>query len=481
LLLLALLAASGLAAAESVRLEVSPNPSDVPPGGTATPKLTVRFDPSPGCDSENASERYVRLDADGAESWVSGEPATRTMPFTTRCGVQSQETDLLVRASADAPAGGSGTLVVRATAADNGFYFGPGSQTATASTTLTVRAVAGGAAGGGAGGAAGRGGALLPLFFGMAAVGAGGVGYWAWRRFRAPPPITAVHAFPQAPVAGSRFLDKYDVVREIGRGNFGSTWLATHVALGRSVVIKQLHPEWSAITEARARFEREAKILAALDHPSVTRIYDVERVGGAWYIVMEHVDGGSLDERVAKGKMSPGEAARITLQVLDGLAYIHGKGVLHRDLKPSNILLTRAGQVKIADFGVARSRSAGASNLTSAGSPVPGTILYMAPEQMRGHSGDERSDLYSMAVIHHQLVTGTWYLGDTTMDPVEMSHAVAERAPRLPVEGLGQRLNAWLARGLAKRPEERFQTAAEMAKALQAARSPTRGTIRPKA
>jgi hypothetical protein len=272
-----------------------------------------------------------------------------------------------------------------------------------------------------------------------------------------------------APEPGKDFLGKYRVVRELGRGAFGSTWLAEHRDLRRKVVIKQLHPEWSAVPEARARFEREARILAQLDHPRVTRIYDVENTGSAWYLVMEYVDGGTLADRAARGAVPRPEAVRLLGEVLQGLGYIHGRGVLHRDLKPSNILLTRAGEVKIADFGVARSAAPQGTLLTQAGSSPPGTPLYLAPEQLRGGPGDARSDLYAVAVLAYELLAGRHYLAAHAGDPVLLLRAIAEMPPPLPLPGTGDALNAWLARGLAKRPEERFASAEEMARELRGA------------
>jgi eukaryotic-like serine/threonine-protein kinase len=273
------------------------------------------------------------------------------------------------------------------------------------------------------------------------------------------------------PMSGAVFLGKYDVQKELGRGSFGTVWLAQHKALGRPVVIKQLHPEWALVPEARQRFEREARILASLDHPSVTRVYDLEQAGSAWYIVMEYVDGASLDERLAKGGFRVREAVPVMLGVLGGLAYIHERGVLHRDLKPGNILLTREGRPKIADFGVARTGGPGTTNLTLAGSP--GTPLYMAPEQLDGAAGDARSDLYAASATFYQMLSGRHYLGDAPpQDLLELRKRARAATPKLPPSLVAPAIAAWLAKGLAKEPSERYQTAGEMAKALQRAMGP---------
>lgn len=307
---------------------------------------------------------------------------------------------------------------------------------------------------------------LLLVLLGAFAATGGVAAVLAYRRSR-PAPAAAKSETPPSP--GVLFLGKYQVERELGRGAFGTTWLAVHKDLHRKVVIKQLHPEWSLVEEARVRFQREARILASLDHPRVTRIYDVEHVGHAWYLVMEFVEGGSLEEFMAGGALPPRDAAQVVLGVLDGLGYIHQRGILHRDLKPSNILLSSALEPKIADFGVARSGDLRTTRLTISGSP-PGTPLYMAPEQVRGEPGDARSDLYAVAATFYRAVTGQSYLGDVSQtDELSLRQAIAEKRPKLPLKSLSPALNMWLARGLAKRPEDRFQSAREMADALREA------------
>jgi tRNA A-37 threonylcarbamoyl transferase component Bud32 len=273
-------------------------------------------------------------------------------------------------------------------------------------------------------------------------------------------PLSPVPAAPIQP--GQTFAGKYRIERELGKGAFGTVWLATHMALDRPVVLKQLHPELSRRDDVKLRFEREARILARLDHRNVTRIHDVEIAGGAWYLAMEYVDGGSLEDRLAAGPMPPRDAAGLVQGVLGGLAYIHAQGIVHRDLKPSNILLTRAGEPKIADFGVARSEL---FLSTTTGTPR-GTPLYMAPEQFEGRAADARSDLYAVAATFYETVTGRLYTGITPRDFEELRKLVVEQPPWLPVPFLSGALNAWLTRGLAKRPEERFQSADEMARAL---------------
>jgi hypothetical protein len=310
---------------------------------------------------------------------------------------------------------------------------------------------------------------MAPLAIGGAVVvaGAAAVAAVAARR-RAP-----VEAAPvaQAPEVGAVFLGKYHVERGLGSGAYGSTWLAMHLNLRRAVVIKQLHQEHNQVPEAIEGFRQEARILASLDHPHVTRIHDVELVQRAWYIVMEYVDGGSLEDRLKRGPLAPEEAARITAAILDGLAYIHGRGVLHLDLKPANVLLTSTGIVKIVDFGVSRPAEGAAPE----GAASTGTMLYGAPEVLRGEAPDARADLYSVAVTFYELVTGRFYLEADVMDLFEVRRAIASKPPVLPLPHLGARLNAWLDKALAKHPEARFQSARDMGRALQESLSGTMG------
>lgn len=301
----------------------------------------------------------------------------------------------------------------------------------------------------------------LAVAAGTAAVGVAGLNHRRTRqRARAIAP----------PAVGSLFLGRYAVERVLGAGATGTVWVAAQPGIERRVVIKQLHPSLVDVAEAQSRFEREARILSRLDHPRITRLYDVERVGESWYLVMEYVDGGSLEEQLERGPMSLDHALRTTQEILEGLAHVHAKGIVHRDLKPGNILLTREGRVKIADFGVARSRHGPPTAVPGGPSASPiGTPLYMAPEQLEGRESGPGSDLYSVAVLFHELVTGRHYLGRTPNSLSELRELLARRKLPIPVRGLSPALNAWLGRGLAVRPEDRFPDAPTMAEELRRA------------
>lgn len=295
----------------------------------------------------------------------------------------------------------------------------------------------------------------LPLLAIAAVVTSAGALLVARRRAR-PPALV--------PSPGALLAGKYLVERRLGRGAFGEVWLARHLALNRPVVLKRLHPEWSDVETARERFREEARILASLDHANVTKTYDAEPIGEAWYLVLEYVPGGSLDACLAQRRLPPADARRIVEGLLRGVAYVHGRGILHRDLKPANVLLAEDGAAKVADFGVAR---ATASPRLTAGLDSPGTPLYMAPEQVRGAPADARSDLYSAAAIAFEVFTGAYYLDVDVADVVAVQRAVLDAPPRADVE-LPPALAAWLARGLAKRREERFANAEAMLAALPA-------------
>jgi serine/threonine-protein kinase len=250
-------------------------------------------------------------------------------------------------------------------------------------------------------------------------------------------------------VVGAAFLGKYQVERDLGQGPLGPAWLAQHRALGKAVVIQQLAPARAALHDLRT--------LTHLEHPSVRRVYDLAQAGGGWFLVAEQVEGGSLEERLAKGGYRLREATPVMLGVLGGLAYLHGQGVVHHDLRPASILLTREGRAKLVDVG-----------LGGQGPPI-----YRAPEQLEGKPGDARSDLYAAAAIFHHMLSGRHYLGEKAPEDLAgLRERVKAPVPKLPPSLVPSGVGAWLAKGLAKDPAQRFQSAEEMAKALQRALGP---------
>jgi serine/threonine-protein kinase len=208
-----------------------------------------------------------------------------------------------------------------------------------------------------------------------------------------------LHSLPK----GSLFANKYRISGEIGRGGMGIVFKAEDTKLKRPVALKLLPFELLYSPEAKERFIREAQAAAALDHPNICTVYEVEEQDGQAYIAMAYIDGKSLKARIAQGPLKVDEALEIAVQVAEGLEEAHRKGIVHRDIKPANIMLTAKSQAKILDFGLARLESAG--NLTRT-AVVMGTVAYMSPEQAQGHKVDHRTDIWSFGCTLYEMLAG---------------------------------------------------------------------------
>ncbi|HVL86592.1 MAG TPA: serine/threonine-protein kinase [Candidatus Thermoplasmatota archaeon] len=258
---------------------------------------------------------------------------------------------------------------------------------------------------------------------------------------------------------------RYRVVRMLGRGAFGRVFLARDEKAGRDVVLKQLHPAWSASEVMRESFLQEGQAPAAVDHPGVVQVHDVLETPHSLFLVTEYVEGDNLERLVgSRGPLPPERVAEICGGILDALAAVHAAGVLHRDLKPANVVLDARGMPRIVDFGIAF--VPGARTSLAAMGLLPGTPAYMSPEQAAGGATDVRSDLYGVAAIAYFLLAARPYLELRGLDPGEMRRRVMEEPPRLPLPGVPPEMNAWLEKGLRKDPRLRFQSAGEMAHAL---------------
>jgi serine/threonine-protein kinase len=255
-----------------------------------------------------------------------------------------------------------------------------------------------------------------------------------------------------------RMIGHYRIVELLGSGAMGKVHVAVDTFIEREVAIKSLRAELTRDPEFVGRFKAEAMSLARLNHPNITTLYSPLLDGEDLYMVMELVRGRALDDILGerKGPLGVRESLAIIAQAADGVSYAHQMGVIHRDIKPSNLMVGDDGRVKIMDFGIARVR--GSVRLTRAGTAI-GTPLYMAPEQRRGSEGDERSDLYSLAVVLYEMLSGAPPFAG--LDEVDLLQAQinSEPPPLVPrIPGVGADLEAAIMTALAKKPEQRFPT-----------------------
>jgi serine/threonine protein kinase/predicted Zn-dependent protease len=260
-------------------------------------------------------------------------------------------------------------------------------------------------------------------------------------------------------------VSKYRILDKLGEGGMGEVYLAEDTELNRKAALKFLPDELASNAEALARFKREAQTAAGLNHPNIVTVYEVGQHKGRPYIAMAYVDGEPLSDLIAQRRLTVERAIDIALQILDGLGNAHGAGIVHRDIKPGNIFIDREGRVKILDFGLAK--PGGASKLTGELSTM-GTIFYMSPEQTRGDEIDQRSDLFSLGAVLYEMLAGR--------PPFEGKHiaavvySITNEEPK-PLSQLYQRIPTAMelvvAKALAKNPEERYQSAGEMAGDLE--------------
>ncbi len=276
---------------------------------------------------------------------------------------------------------------------------------------------------------------------------------------------------PTAVTPGSR-LGSYDILSAIGKGGMGEVWKARDTKLGREVAIKTLPEEFARDGDRLARFEREAKVLASLNHPNIGTIYSLEECDGTRFLVLELVDGDTIADRVKRGPIPAEEALAFGLQIAEALEVAHGKGVIHRDLKPANIKLTPDGTVKVLDFGLAKAvapagvgtdqqQPAVADALTKEGL-IQGTPGYMSPEQVRGEPVDKRTDVWAFGCVLYEMLTGRLAFEATTV--ADTTVKILEREPdwdRLPAT-LHPRMRDVLRRCLDKERKNRWHDIADV-------------------
>ena len=266
--------------------------------------------------------------------------------------------------------------------------------------------------------------------------------------------------------------DRYEVGDVIGRGGMAEVHEGRDRRLGRRVAIKILRPDLAKDPTFQTRFRREAQSAAALNHPNIVAVYDtgedlLDSVDGSAavtvpYIVMEYVDGMTLRQLLASGRrLLPERALEITAGVLSALDYAHRHGIVHRDIKPANVMLTRTGDVKVMDFGIARAINDVGTTMTSA-SAVMGTAQYLSPEQARGEVVDARSDLYSTGVLLYELLTGQPPFTGESAVAIAYQHVSEMPTPPSHVDdAVSAEDDAIVLRALAKRVDDRYQTAAD--------------------
>src|SRR5487761_335006 len=281
-----------------------------------------------------------------------------------------------------------------------------------------------------------------------------------------PHPATTPPATQTPSPGGARQIGKYLVKGELGRGGMGAVYLAEQPGLGREVAIKELILSPAADPTALMRFLQEARVMARTSHPNLVQVHDLEQIGDANYIVLEFVRGRSLRDMVNQGPVPLPKTFAVMHGVLQALEYAHKHAIVHRDMKPENVLLSDEGNVKVADFGIARltDDSGPRDTATKTGTTV-GTPQYMSPEQVASSKVDGRSDLYSAGIMFYELVVGQPPFTASEADGPFTLMAKHVQAPPMPPSvhrpGLDMRLEEMIMKSLSKRPEERFQTGEE--------------------
>ena len=256
----------------------------------------------------------------------------------------------------------------------------------------------------------------------------------------------------------------YKIVEKLGEGGMGVVYLAEDTKLKRQVAIKFLPKQISADAEERKRFEIEAQAAAALNHPNITTIHAIEESGDTIFIVMEFIDGIELKEKIKAGPLPYDETVNTAIQMAEGLTAAHNKGIVHRDIKASNIMIKKDGNVKIMDFGLAKIGKG--SQVTKLGTTI-GTIAYMSPEQTRGESLDQRTDIWSFGVVLYEMLTG----GQPFKGAYDQAiiYSILNEQPEF--TNIPEPLSYILQKAIAKSPADRYQTAGDMLKDLKALRS----------
>src|SRR5256714_4991147 len=268
-----------------------------------------------------------------------------------------------------------------------------------------------------------------------------------------------------------QLFGNYKITHKLGAGGQGTVYKAIDQKLGRTVVIKVLPAELTVKESNLKRFEREARLASALDHPNICTIFDMDEANGLHFIAMQYVEGKNVRQLCNGRPLELDSALRIAIQVSDALAAAHERSIIHRDVKSGNVMVTDSGQVKVLDFGLAKlldeneaqTQGMDRTELTEVGVPY-GTATYAAPEQARGDRVDSRADIFSTGVLLYEMLTGTWpFRGKSTVD---VRHAVIHDQPKPLAEArpgaTPARLQQIVDKAMDKDPRDRYQKISEL-------------------
>ena len=271
----------------------------------------------------------------------------------------------------------------------------------------------------------------------------------------------------------------YEILGPIGAGGMGEVYRARDTRLDRTVALKILPADAIDRADLRERFEREAHAVSSLNHPHICTLHDVGSQSGVDYLVMEYIEGETLASRLTKGPLPPDQALRVAIEIADALATAHRQGMVHRDLKPGNIMLAKTG-AKLLDFGLAKLRPSGPAGAVPGSSALPtqwadltaegsivGTLSYMAPEQLEGKEADARTDIFAFGSVLYEMVTGKRAFSGTSQASLISAIMKEDPAPISSVQPMSPPvLDRVVKTCLAKDPEERWQSAADIKREL---------------
>jgi len=277
-------------------------------------------------------------------------------------------------------------------------------------------------------------------------------------------------------------IGSFEIEKIIGRGGMGVVYLARDSKLKRSVAVKSIPAALAGNSTARMRFKREAELLASLNHPNIAVIHEIVEENKSGYLILEHVEGETLAERIARGPLKLEEALSVGRQVAEAISAAHEKGVVHRDLKPANIKITPDGRIKVLDFGLAKTTVVeGVSGEVTDTQPghIIGTPAYMSPEQARGQSIDKRSDIWSFGCVLYEMLTGkVLFKGDTASDTLANILKTEPDFEPLP-ESTPPNIRVLLRRCLQKDPTHRLHDIADARIEISETQSDTLETFAP--